>query len=369
MAIKFKCSSCGQGYSVPEQSAGKTAKCKNCGNPVVIPAAPPATPSAPPPPQPAEAQPVQPQPGAADDRSAMEKTFENVAAMAAGGAAGASSGAANPAAPAASGQGHLRKMKCVECGGNVKFKVNQGNFQCKFCGREYEATTNAEGKAVVRVIAELKKSVDNVDNELRAKRLQEKAAAVQDQLDSEYVEFFHSLPRKAGSAAFILWIIGAIMLLAGTEHGFSMIIVGLVLIGAGVGAFMWFKQANKAYQAQAEQMENEKLKPIHDQLRKIGAVLEGGNVSLGYIEKTSTPQRYCVNCRQNVTPDKGKGGGGSLTGVNFFLTVITCGAWLPAWILIGILTKGGSAASRAVAKGKCPMCAGTPLFPARIANV
>jgi hypothetical protein len=132
---------------------------------------------------------------------------------------------------------------------------------------------------------------------------------------------------------------------------------------------LWFKQANKAYQLENAELEREKLEPIYDQLRKIGAVLEGGNVSLGYTESTSTPQRYCVSCHQNVTPDKGKGGGGSLTGVNFFLTIMTCGAWLPAWILIGILTKGGSAASRAVAKGKCPMCGGTPLFPARIVNI
>jgi hypothetical protein len=105
-------------------------------------------------------------------------------------------------------------------------------------------------------------------------------------------------------------------------------------------------------------------------LRKVGAVLEGGNVSLGYTESTSTPQRYCVSCHQNVTPAKGKGsGGGALTGVNFFLTIVTCGMWLPAWILIGLLTRGSSAARRAVAKGKCPMCGGTPLFPARIVNV
>ena len=60
---------------------------------------------------------------------------------------------------------------------------------------------------------------------------------------------------------------------------------------------------------------------------------------------------------------------GGLTGINFFLTVVTCGMWLPAWIFIGLLTRGSAAARRAVAKGKCPMCGGTPLFPARIMNV
>jgi len=132
---------------------------------------------------------------------------------------------------------------------------------------------------------------------------------------------------------------------------------------------MWFKKADKAYKLEVAELEQEKLEPIYAQLRKIGAVLEGGNVSLGYTESTSTPQRYCVSCHQNVTPDKGKGGASALTGVNFFLTVMTCGMWLPAWILIGILTKGSSAARRAASKGKCPMCGGTPLFPARVVNV
>jgi hypothetical protein len=263
-------------------------------------------------------------------------------------------------------------MKCASCGGRVEFKSGQGMFQCKFCGSQYNATTNEAGKAVIQTVMlrELKQSVDRVDGELRAERLQKKAANVQDQLDHKYVEFFHSLPRKAGGAAFVLWIIGAIAVVAGLNHDIKIAALGAVLIAAGVGAFMWFKQADKAYQKEAAELQREKLEPIYEQLRQVGAVLEGGNVSLGYTESASTPQRYCVSCHQNVTPSKGKGGGGgALTGVNFFLTVVTCGMWLPAWILIGLLTRGSSAARRAVAKGKCPMCGGTPLFPARMVNV
>jgi len=381
MAIAFKCPSCGQVYSVPEQSAGKKARCKACGNTVVIPAAGPGPAkqapqggAAPPTAKPVQKPAATPAGGgkgmaqAPDERSARENTFDQVAAVASGGAGGPAGGAGS----AASGGAALHAMKCASCGGRVDFKSGQGMFQCKFCGSQYNATTNEAGKAVIQTVMlrELKQSVDRVDGELRAERLQKKAANVQDQLDHKYVEFFHSLPRKAGSAAFILWAIGAIMVYAGFVHGIGVLVVGLVLIGAGVGGFMWFKQADKAYQKEAAELQREKLEPIYEQLRKVGAVLEGGNVSLGYTESASTPQRYCVSCHQNVTPSKGKGGGGgALTGVNFFLTVVTCGMWLPAWILIGLLTRGSSAARRAVAKGKCPMCGGTPLFPARIVNV
>ena len=381
MAIAFKCPSCGQVYSVPEQSAGKKARCKACGNTVVIPAAGPGPAkqapqggAAPPTAKPVQKPAATPAGGgkgmaqAPDERSARENTFDQVAAVASGGAGGPAGGAGS----AASGGAALHAMKCASCGGRVDFKSGQGMFQCKFCGSQYNATTNEAGKAVIQTVMlrELKQSVDRVDGELRAERLQKKAANVQDQLDHKYVEFFHSLPRKAGSAAFVLWIIGAIMVYAGFIHGIGVLVVGLVLIGAGVGGFMWFKQADKAYQKEAAELQREKLEPIYEQLRKVGAVLEGGNVSLGYTESASTPQRYCVSCHQNVTPSKGKGGGGgALTGVNFFLTVVTCGMWLPAWILIGLLTRGSSAARRAVAKGKCPMCGGTPLFPARIVNV
>jgi len=393
MAIAFKCPGCGQVYSVPEQSAGRKARCKACGNTVVIPGAgpspakkPPQGGAAPPPAKSVQKPATTPAGGgkgmaqAPDERSAREKTFDQVAAV----ASGPAGGPASPQGPSRSGAGPrprggsapggaaLHAMKCASCGGRVEFKSGQGMFQCKFCSSQYNAMTSEAGKAVVQTVMlrELKESVDRVDGELRAERLQKKAANVQDQLDHKYVEFFHSLPRKAGNAAFIMWIIGAIAAVAGLDSDIRIAAVGAVLIAAGIGAFMWFKQADKAHKLEVAELQREKLEPIYEQLRKVGAVLEGGNVSLGYTESTSTPQRYCVSCHQNVTPEKGKGtSGGSGIGSEFCLIVSTCGVWLLARIVIGALVKGTSAARRAVAKGKCPMCGGTPLFPARIINV
>ncbi|MBN2269364.1 MAG: hypothetical protein JXN61_02050, partial [Sedimentisphaerales bacterium] len=161
MTIQFKCPACGQAYSVPDQNAGKKAKCKACGNSIVIPGASPGPakqasgggPAAVKPAKPHQAQPP------TDKRSAMEKTFENVAAVAAGGGAAASAGDASPTATAPSRQAALHAMKCASCGGKVEFKVNQGGFQCKFCGSQYNATTNEAGKAVVQTVMlrELKK--------------------------------------------------------------------------------------------------------------------------------------------------------------------------------------------------------------------
>jgi len=58
-----------------------------------------------------------------------------------------------------------------------------------------------------------------------------------------------------------------------------------------------------------------------------------------------------------------------LSGINLALTLLTCGAWIPAWIFIAIISKAGSSARRAVTSGACPVCATTPLFPARVKNV
>jgi DNA-directed RNA polymerase subunit RPC12/RpoP len=281
MAIAFKCLGCGQVYSVPEQSAGKKARCKACGNTVVIPAAASTVSKQPvkggaasaPSPKPAQKPIAGPSGGGKgkeqvpDERSAREKTFDQVAAVASGGA----EGPAGPQGPSRSGAGPrphggaaaapggaaLHAMKCASCGGRVEFKSGQGIFQCKFCGSQYNATTNEAGKAVVQTVMlrELKQSVDRVDGELRAERLQKKAANVQDQLDHKYVEFFHSLPRKAGSAAFVLWIIGAVAVVAGLDSDIKIAAVGAVLIAAGVGAFMWFKQADKAYQKEAAELQ------------------------------------------------------------------------------------------------------------------
>ena len=103
MAIAFKCPSCGQVYSVPEQSAGKKARCKACGNTVVIPAAGPGPAkqapqggAAPPTAKPVQKPAATPAGGgkgmaqAPDERSARENTFDQVAAVASGGAGDAS---------------------------------------------------------------------------------------------------------------------------------------------------------------------------------------------------------------------------------------------------------------------------------------
>jgi len=124
MAIAFKCPSCGQAYSVPEQSAGRKARCKACGNRLVIPGAGPtpakqapqggaAPPTAKPVQKPATtpAGPQGPFRGggkgkaqAPDERSATEKTFGRVAPAAPGRAGVAAATAVSASADAATEQ-------------------------------------------------------------------------------------------------------------------------------------------------------------------------------------------------------------------------------------------------------------------------
>jgi len=262
-------------------------------------------------------------------------------------------------------------MQCESCGGTVEYQAGQGMFQCKFCGSKYNSTQDAAGQPTVQVV-ELVKQVIRAGDEMEVGRLQEKAGNIQDKIDFGYVEFFHSFGRKAGSAAVVLWGVGAVLFLMGfgEETSVGLIFAGLASIGIGFALFyLVFKKAEAAYVAESNRIKAEELEPVFDQLRRKGAGLEGGNVSLGYTETTRTPLRYCVSCHQNVTPQKGKGGGGVLSGMNLLLTIITCGAWLPAWLFIAVISKAGGAARRAVAKGCCPMCATTPMFPARIKNV
>ncbi len=49
MSISFRCPSCGKGYSVGDELAGKKGKCKQCGGVFSVPAAAPAKPAPPPP--------------------------------------------------------------------------------------------------------------------------------------------------------------------------------------------------------------------------------------------------------------------------------------------------------------------------------
>ena len=83
--ISFRCSGCGRSFSVPEAFAGRRAKCKSCGAPVVVPAAPADV--TPPQPPPAGAPPPAPQKvpmrlrRLASDARQMATAFENFPAI------------------------------------------------------------------------------------------------------------------------------------------------------------------------------------------------------------------------------------------------------------------------------------------------
>ena len=329
MAIRFSCDGCGATFNVPDNFAGKRAKCKKCGAAVQVPAAeaPVAAPT-----------PV-PSPG--------------------------------PSRPPA---GALQAMNCESCGGTVEYAAGQGYFECKYCHSKYAAGTDTQGNSVVQTIElrALKKKMDEVGGELTVTRLQKNAQTVQDKLDFKYVEFYHSFGRKAGSIAVVCWILGGLVLLFGFDSGIGAVAAGVVIVGIGLGLFfLVFKKAQAAMDLECEQIREGELEPIYARLRKVGATLDGGDVALGYTESTSTPVRYCVCCHKNVTPMKARGGGvgGAVTGMNLWLTIITCGMWIPAWIFIAILMKAGGSARRAVQSGTCPQCGTAPLFPARIESV
>jgi len=273
-------------------------------------------------------------------------------------------------------QAGLITMKCQSCGGTIEYRTGQGYFECKFCRSRYNSAADGAGGAIVQTLElrALSVKMDRVGNELEVSRLQEKAGNVQDKIDFSFVEFHHSFGRKAGSGAVVLWILGAVLTfigLANSKEAGILIALGLGVIGIGLALFfLVFKKAQAAFDAEAARVKAEELDPIYQQLTNLGAQIAGGNVSLGYVESVKTPLRHCVNCHQNVTPQKGKGGGaGAASGVNLILTILTCGAWIPAWIFIAVLMKASGSARRAVTAGACPMCGTTPLFPARIKNV
>ncbi|MFH0965817.1 MAG: hypothetical protein V2A58_17610 [Planctomycetota bacterium] len=348
MAIKVECGGCGKTFSVKETMAGKRGKCPACGNAIVVPALTQAEPGPLSAPAPAPDSPpvIPPQPRAAAEPPAVR--------------------------PAAS----LKSMQCESCGGAVEYQDGQGLFKCKYCGSVYESESADGGHAVVRTIRLVEKKLDNIESHTRKtadiaseERLQKKAALVQDKIDFKYIEFENSFGRKAGSAAIILWIIGAVLVIYGVGNSAVAAVVGLVAVAAGVGLFLLFKKAKAQFVTESEQMRRDELEPVYDQLRRAGATLEGGAISLGFTESTSVPMRYCVCCHKNITPQKIAGaGGGSLSGVNLLLTVMTCGLWIPAWILIAVMSKVGGAAGRAIRSGKCPECGAGTLFPARIPN-
>jgi ribosomal protein L37AE/L43A len=352
MPIRVRCPGCGQSLNAPDRLAGKTAKCPACGNPVTIPAAAAAVatppdvgtsgpPAASPPPLPASPPPP-----------------------------------ARPSFPAPAASGGMSRMKCESCGGVIEYQSGQGYFECRSCGSRYNATSDSAGNSIVQTIElrELTEQMRGVRGEMSLERLQKKAEALQDNIDYKYVEFFHSWPSKAGRAAVLLWMIGALVTLFGlasASRSMAPLLIGLALIGLGVALFfLVFKKAEAAHMAETQAMKAQELEPVYQQIKRVAGGLEGGEAFLGYRESTGTPQRYCVNCHSNVTPDKGKGGlGGGFHGANLMLTVLTCGMWIPAWIILGLIGSAGGAAKRAAAKGCCPICRTTPLFPARIKNV
>ena len=259
----------------------------------------------------------------------------------------------------------------------MEYQDGQGLFKCAFCGSVYESDMTQDGQASVKVIHLIEKKLNNIENHTEQsagiateERLQKKAGQIQDKIDYKYIEFANGLAQKLGSGAFVLWIVGAILIMCGLgDSPFSLVIVGLLVIGAGVGLFMLFKKKKAAYEAEVEAIRTNELEPVYDQLRKKGAVLDGGAVAVGYTESTSVPLRYCVSCHKNITPAKASGASfAGLSGANLMLTVFTCGAWLPAWIFIEILSKAGGMARRATKSGACPQCGSTTLFPARVPN-
>jgi len=336
MDIKFQCTNCGQNLSVDGGLAGAETPCPTCGGALVIPA----------PGKPVEEEVVE---LLAADEPALEL-------------------APLSAAPAP----RLRSLRCEGCGGSVSFQEGQGGFACNYCGSQYEAGMDDAGHAVVRTIQVMVKRLDQIERNTGAtrdiaqeERLQKRAQGVQDKIDFKYIEFDHSLGRKMGSAAVILWILGGVLLLCGSR----VMLVGLVVIALGVGCFFWFRNAKVRYLAETAQLRQSELEPLHEQLRALGAVLDDGVAAVGYTESTAVPQRYCVCCHKNITPAKAMGGGGGsgfVQGVNLWLTLVTCGMWIPAWLIIEILSRAGGMTGRALRSGACPECGNHTLFPARL---
>jgi predicted RNA-binding Zn-ribbon protein involved in translation (DUF1610 family) len=269
-------------------------------------------------------------------------------------------------------------MQCQGCGGAVDYQPGVGLFKCKFCGSVYESDSS-DGGGTVRAIKVIEKKLDTIEKHtgetagmMGEQRLQKKASDIQDKIDFKYIEFENGSARKLGSAAVVVWIIGGIVILVGLCNlwkGLIAVLIGGVLIAVGVGLFGKFKKTKQEFVDTVNQITQNELDAVHEQLKKLGSVLPGGQVSVGYTESTSVPMRYCVACHKNVTPAKEEGKGfAGMSGMNMTLTFLTCGLWLPAWIMIEVMSRAGGVASRAMRKGKCPQCGNEILFPARIPN-
>jgi DNA-directed RNA polymerase subunit RPC12/RpoP len=340
MPIDFYCNGCGQKIAAELDQAGIQTVCPTCGGPIVVPSQ-----SAPDPPAPVE-----------------EEIVELVAVESPASAPVALVAAPRPAPV-------LRSMRCEGCGGTVTFQEGQGQFLCNYCDSRYEAGFNDAGQAVVHTI--VMKRLDSIEKSSRSsrdiaqeERLQKKAQNVQDKIDFKFIEFDNGWCRRAGSLAVILWIFGVVVMC----FGGTAVALGLLIVGLGVGAFLFFKQAKARYAAEVAQMKQNELEPIYAELRRIGAVLDGGAVAVGYTESTAVPQRYCVCCHKNVVPAKAGGGGtaASMRGANLLITFLTCGMWIPAWFFIEAMSGAQGMAGRALRSGACPDCGTKTLFPARL---
>lgn len=266
----------------------------------------------------------------------------------------------------------FKNMKCEGCGGVVEYEEGQGLFKCKFCGSTYEASADAEG--AVTAINIVQKRLDTIETHARTaadaqteSRLQQKAAAIQDKLDYQYVQWQNSGASRMGSAAIFLWIVGLIVFIIAIATKPAVIVLALAIIGGGVGLFLGYRKARANYEATVAQMKQEELDPVFAELKRLGESL-GTQISIGYTESTAVPQRYCVGCHQNVTPVKVKGSHGAFHGINAALTVFTCGLWAIAWFIMSMMGAATGAAKRAASSGQCPSCGSSTLFPARIPN-
>jgi len=360
MAIPITCPGCGRNFKVRDNMAGRKGKCPACGTILTIPANAPDTAA----PEAAVAAAGAAAPEPAAPSAPAQETPEQAA----------------PPTPAPSGGG-LMKMECKGCGGTIEYRPEQGLFKCKFCQSVYEVEATAGGGVSVTAIKIIEKKLDNIEgytktsaSAMSEERLQKKAAAVQDKIDYSYIEFENSPIRRLATGAVLGGIVGVVLAIAGLANmteaaGWVLIVIGGLLVAGAVVVMQRFKAAKTAFNRKAEETKQQELEPIYNRLREIGATMDGGAVSLGFTESTSVPQRYCVCCHKNIVPAKSGGGlGGAVSGMNLALTILTCGAWIPAWIVIALLMKGGGMASRAVKSGACPDCGTKTLFPARIPN-
>jgi hypothetical protein len=326
--IKFNCPGCGRKLGADEEMGGMETPCPSCNTVITIPPA-----------------------GAAQEEAAPAATAEP--------------------------KDTLSSMSCKGCGGVVNYEKGDGLFKCKFCGSVYESTRSADGSADVKTIKLIEQKLDAIEGHTQTtsgiateERLQKKVSQIQDKIDYKYIEFANGPAKRLAAGSLIAIVVGVILALMGfSKDTWFLLLVGPLVVVAGVWMSRKYKEMKAAYEAEVAEMKSAELEPVYEQLRQKGAVLEGGAIAIGYTESTAVPMRYCVACHKNVTPLKAGGSGfAGLSGANLLLTIFTCGAWLPAWFAIEVLTRSASGVRRVASSGQCPQCACDILFPARIPN-